>query len=566
MSIMSRRARWTVFRLAWVWLTLPAAVALFWGLCRVAFPGLKINQTIPVLLKREFFPHGGIWPVTGWFWILVACGLAASVYVLSHRSVPDAPRWVALVALLVVLCVPLPIAVLNNDKDHGKFYSSATVFHVPSVDEPPSSLVNLLAKSRTGRAGCDRAGVHDVASCVRVDGSFKDLRWETRTSSLAAARTAMTNAASPVQNVDVLDGSLGYLYGETAGQGRWTAVLDGTQGQAAYGVAEWDGTTNSVRVCRFTGTHKFGRAFHGTRKFSLPNLLAEKYPDLGYEEDDVWGYCQGDEPVIVVRVTKGRGYEDRRVKVPAGVLVLKGSPSGYPRMQYKPTVGPGELPGPVYPSSIVRVQKDANSWAAGRRFKDRSAFGYQRSEFKTQQNNRGEYLMRGKDGRLYYLTPLVPHASKSESLIAYGLVRADQVGSGRLNTYDIHVLADGDPAIASLPSLHAKAVAYVSGPSSPHPNFLNSGGELQEFLPSGGGQWRVYGVQNGQTVFYVDLAATGNVQPKTVVPGAPKETDEPGKPAKELTCASPAKDLPDDLLARCLGDLADELRRRAKAP
>ncbi|GAA3242169.1 hypothetical protein [Actinocorallia longicatena] len=555
----------TLRRIAFTWLTPPLLVLLLLGLCRMLAPGSSVNQSLPDFFEREFYPSGSLYPLTGYAWLLIAIGLFATAMIVfdqvdSGGGSGGGGLLVAAFALLgvFVLAVPFITAVWNNDKDHGRFYSAATVYHVPSVEDPPSSLTGLLEGAKPGTNGCDRAGAHDVRSCVKVDDSFKTLAWEPRTTSLAAARTAMTNAASPVQNVDVMDGSLSYLYGETAGQGRWAAVLDGTGAQSAYGVAEWDGSANAVRVCRFTGGHRFDRAFGGSGGNSLHNLLADRFSGLHFDEDDVWGYCQGDEPRIVVRVTSGKGYANRRVEVPAGVLILRGSPSGRPVMEHRARIGPGELPGPVYPTSLVRVQKDANSWTAGRANKDEKAYGYQRSEYKTQKDNRGEYLMRGTDRRLYYLTPLTPHASKSESLIAYGVVRADEVASGRLNTYDIHVLADGDPAVVSLPNLDAKAIAYVSGPQSPYPNFLNSGGALQEFMPLGGGKWRVYGVQNGQTVFYIDLASTGALQPKTVLPGAPQAA----APSKDLTCASPPKDLPDRLLAQCLSDLASELRRR----
>jgi hypothetical protein len=543
--------------IAALWLLPPLLTALLVGLLRWLAPGEKINQDLERFLLRDFFPSGSLLPMTGWAWIFVAIGLTITGMII----VADDGSLGGLVFFLLavfVLLVPFVMALWDNDKDSGRYYSRATVFHVRNLNDPPSSLINLLDGAKAGKPGCDRVGDHDVVSCIRQDELARGFTWESRTSSLAAARTAMTNAASPVQGVDVLEPSVTYLYGENANEGRWTAVLDGSGEQPAYGVAEWDGTTNTVKVCRFTGSYRFGRAFGGTGRASLRNLLAERFPSVHYDDDDIWGYCQGEEPVLVVRVQKDLRYANRRVSAPAGVLVLHGSANGKPKAEYRPKVMPGELPGPVYPISLVRVQRDANSWAAGRGNKEYRAFGFQRSKFKTQEQNSGEYLLRGPDRRLYYVTPLAPRDSRSESLIAYGVVRADQVTSGQLNTYDIHVLSDDDPAIVSLPTLNAKAVAYVSGPSSPYPNFLNSGGALQEFLPLGGERWRVYGIQNGQTVFYVDLSANGSVQPKTVAPGAKSAP----KPAGTQTCATAPKDLSDQVLASCLADLAAELRRR----
>jgi hypothetical protein len=74
-------------------------------------------------------------------------------------------------------------------------------------------------------------------------------------------------------------------------------------------------------------------------------------------------------------------------------------------------------------------------------------------------------------------------------------------------------------------------------------------------------------------VFYIDLSATDQIQPKAVAPGGrevlspgasapsgPPASQAPGKPTDCGT--SPAK-MNDKQLARCLADLADELRRRS---
>ncbi|WP_157995962.1 hypothetical protein [Thermomonospora amylolytica] len=118
--------------------------------------------------------------------------------------------------------------------------------------------------------------------------------------------------------------------------------------------------------------------------------------------------------------------------------------------------------------------------------------------------------------------------------------------------------------VTDVARLRARAVAHISGPSSPYPNFVNSGGELQEFTPLGGESWRVYGVQNGQTAFYIDLSASGRVTPRTVTPGgnAPQPVP-PGNEEQGDGCGGPVREMTDRRLADCLGRFADELRRRS---
>jgi hypothetical protein len=573
-----RRALRRMNRLIAVWLWLPVLTGLAWALGRFVMPGCGIDRAVAHWVERMFLPHGGPTGATGWFWLWVASGLLLTGLLIGfNRDFELGPGFfgrfaigVAVLALLgaaVVVVWPLPAALWDNDKDAGRYYNGTTVFHVPALTDPPGSVADLVTGSRPGKNGCDRVGRHDVPSCVHVDNAYPAMRWETRTSSLASARTAMTQAASPVQGVDVMSTSLTYIWGTAPNTGQWSAVLDGSgSSHPTYGVAQFDGTTNSTQVCRFTGDHRLNRAFNGTGLNDLHHLLAERYPKLVFNDVDVWGYCVGDRPVIAVVVQRQIPYKNRTVRTAAGVLLLKGTPDGDPDITYRPKVQPGELPGPVYPISLTRVQRDATSWAAGRVNRTHS-FGFRISDFSTQKANPGEYLLRGADHRLYYVTPLAPQGTKSQSFVAYGIAPADQVESGRLNRYDVYVLATGDPLIANLNALYAKAVPFVQ----------QTGAELEQFIPLGADRWRVYGVRSGQTVFYIDLSATDQIQPKAVAPSGqevpapgatgtpttPSAPATPGAPGKAADCGKSPSKLDDKQLARCLADFADELRRRS---
>lgn len=561
------RAR--IFALVVIWGWLPALAGLVWGLAKLLLP--KAGQTCALALQRWFLPEWSLTALTPQTWLWIAASLIITAVVFAGIASEGAgrggavPAMAALLALLVLVW-PFPVALWDNDKDAGRHYNSATVFHVPDLDRPPGSMTDLMRSLRPGDGReCDRLGGHDVRACIKQDTAVSALRWEARTSSLAAARTAMNEAASPVQRVDVMDSTLTYLWGEAENTGRWSALLDGSgDNRPLYGVAEWDGTVNAARVCRFTGGYRIDRAFGGVGRNSLRDLLAERHPGLIYDDTDIWGYCEGERPVIVIPAQRQIRYAQRTVKTAGGVLVLRGSASGRPIVEHRPRVRPGELPGPAYSISLVRAQRDATQWAAGREHRRESSFGFEPSSFETQSANPGEYLLRGSDKRLYYVTPLTPRGSKSQALIAYGVAPADQSDSGRLNRYDVYVLADDDPLVASLGTLRARAVAHISGPSSPYPNFLNSGGELQEFVPMGGGAWRVYGVQDGRTAFYIDLSVSGRDRPKTVSSAQrePEAEEEAGERAGG-ECGRPLRELTDRQLADCLGEFADELRRRS---
>lgn len=540
-----------------IWTWLPALVGLIWLLSGWIMPGFAIQRVISLWVQRDFLPHGlDVFQATGWFWIWTAFSLALSAIVAgSYASEREdglslGITWALVVAVPLVLVWPFTMAVWDNDKVQGRFYNAATVFHVPTLSDPPGSVATLVNGSRPGRNGCVRVGAHDVPSCIKVDNAYPAMRWESRTSSLASARTAMTQAASTVQGVDVMSTSLTYIWGSGANTGQWSAILDGSgDSRPAYGVAEWDGQANTTTVCRFDGDHRFNRAFRGDGANDLHHLLAERYPKLVFADTDVWGYCTGGQPVIVVVVQKQVAHADRTLQTAAGVLVLHGSPSGDPDIAYRPTLKPGELPGPVYPISLVRVQRDATSWAAGRGNRN-SSFGFRVSDFGTQSANPGEYLLRGADHRLYYVTPLAPRGTRSQAFIGYGIVRADQVSGGHLNTYDLYTLANGDPLIADLNALYAKSVP------------LTGGADLEQFIPLGADRWRVYGVRNGQTVLYIDLSVTDQIQPTAVALTGPEASSPTQGPSPATDCGQPPDKLTNQQLARCLADFGDELRRR----
>jgi hypothetical protein len=545
-----------------IWLWFPAFIGLLWLLFRWIGPGTGGDRAIALWVQRWFFPNGP--HLTGWFWIWVAIHLVITAIVVG---VPDEYMgpigwgWsIPAIAAVVVLVWPFPSSLWDNDKDLARYYNKATVIHVPSLSDPPASVTALLTGARQGGGGCARVSKHDVPSCIVQDNGYASMRWESRTSGLASARTAMTQAASQAQGVDVMAASMTYVWGSRPNTGQWSAILDGSGSQQpVYGIAQWDGESNATTVCRFTGDHKSDRAFGGSGMNNLRHLLAEKYPRLFFDDDDVRGYCSDDRPVIVISVMRQVGFKNRTAQVAAGVLVLRGTPDGHPDITYQKTVKPGDFPVPTYPIALARVQRGSTAWAAGRRNHNEN-FGFQVSDFETQKANPGEYNLRGADGRLYYVTPLTPRGTQSQAFVAYGIVANDEVTNGRLNRYDLYVQATNDPSIANLASLNAKASLIGA----------QNGASLEGYIPLGGDRWRVYGVRNGQTVFYINLSVSDQLQPETVLSGqgetqpqpSQQPTQQPSQQPSSTDCGKPPGRLDNKQLAKCIADLGDELRRR----
>jgi hypothetical protein len=542
----------------WAWM--PLLAYLFWLILPGGVGTVEQRWRISVV-QRDWLPGGTLHHPTGLFWLWVTIGLIGTAVIFANGDAGFGGGLLATVsgiAAVVVLLGPFLRAVWDNDKDAGRFYNRATTWHVTSVSSPPASTTYLLRGARRSGAGCGYASVSDVHTCIDVDGLSGIRSWEGRTSSYASAAQMMAHAASTAPRVDAWEDTITYLYGRPGATGVWTALLDGSgKATPTYGIASWDGASNSVKVaCRFA-PGAFDRAFHGQRGNSMRNLLAEKFPDLIWDDTDVWGYCQGARPVIVVPVKRQVAFKSRSVFTAAGVLVLTGDHGV--RASYRPVVKAGELPGPVYPVGLVETQRKATEWAAGRKWRNRASFGYKPTVDNVQSGNTSEYLLRGPDRHLYYVTPLTPNASKSQAFIAYAVSPADVAVNGRLNRLDVYVLPDGDPNTANLNTLTNKATDSVRGID---PTFLNTGGRLEEFTPLGEDMWRVYGVRRGLTEFYVDLSIVGRVEPRTVNVSA-----KPVKPpVATANCGRRPSQMSDQELANCLSSLGDELRRRDGGP
>ncbi|MGW4378748.1 hypothetical protein [Kitasatospora sp. NPDC004531] len=583
---MSRRIRrWALGVAAW-WLWLPLLAALVWLVKHAVFGGFgQQDQSYRLLLEREFFPHRGPVDAAPLFWFWVAVGLGGTVWaVLGAEARTGAwfGGWrVRVVVGVLALAVVASLArgwtgVWDDDKDAGRFYAAATVLDVPKGTATPRSVLAVTEHTRPGDGGrCDLLGTADVPACVKTE-SMPDFDFEARTASYAAATKALTDSAGLSSGIHLMGHSLHYLPNAGKDGGVWTAVLDGSGEQPMEGVAVWDGGSNSVVSCGFRGEHAFGRAFGGTGAVSLRNLLAERFPDLVYSEQDIWGYCDGPDPrtaqpVVVISVARQIGWKQRTVIAPAGVLVLRGSPDGRPDIAYRAQVAPGELPGAVYPGSVVRSQIREVQWLGGRGAKDDRGFGFSHTSAATNATNPGEFLLRSKaDGHLYYVTPLVPRESSSQLVVAFAVLQADRVDNG-LNDLHVYLRADDAPPV-NLDVLASRMVSYMAQQTSITIS-AGPGGALQELIPFGKDMWRGFVDFNGQTQDYIDLSGDATVTPNLVSltgpitpPGGqpqpqPQPSTQPSGPPA-AGCGGDPGQLSNSQLAACIAELSKALQGR----
>ncbi|MFI6444188.1 hypothetical protein [Kitasatospora sp. NPDC050543] len=587
------------------WLWMPVGALLIWVVKHFVFGGFgQQDQSYLLLLQQEFFPHSSVLGATALFWLWITVGLLGTLAIIAFAVEESGAGYggksVRLLLAVVVLAtlgsaVRVGTGLWDNDKDLGRFYARATVLDIPAGDNrTPRSVLPVAAHSRKGDGTrCDLVGTSDVPACVKV-APMPDFDFDPRTASFTGASTALANSAGQASGVQLMRHSIHYLPTGRPNQEVWTAVLDGSGEQPIEGVAIWDGRSNTVSTCSFRGDHSFDRAFGGAGDNSLRNLLSERFPDLVYSDQDIWGYCDGADPgtaapVIVISVERQTGWAERTVLQPAGVLLLTGSPDGKPVLTYRPEIAPRELPGAAYPASVVRAQIAEIQWLGGRGAKNESSFGYEHTSAATNAGNPGEFLLRSAtDGHLYYVTPLVPRDSSSQLVVAFAVVQADRVGGG-LNDLHVYVRGDDSPTI-NIGVLASRMVSYFGQQTSMAIRF-GSGGQLQEIIPFGRDMWRGFVDIQGQTQDYIDLSGDATVQPNLVAvngsitppgnqPGpapstsaspapssapSPPAAASPGQATPAGSCGGDTGQLSTAQLAACIAAFSQALQSRVQA-
>lgn len=281
----------------------------------------------------------------------------------------------------------------------------------------------------------------------------------------------------------------------------------------------------------------------------------------------MWGYCDGDEPIIVIPGVTMTGYGMRTVDKAAGVVTVRGSKSGQPVIDHLANVKPGQLPGPVYPQSLVNNQRDSLDWAAGYWATINEHFGFETTNVASQAGNSSNYLLKSEaDGRLYWVTPLRPQSTDSQTLIAYSVTPADEITTGVLNPQTVYVLNENDPRVVNLDDLQARVTSSVS---EANPGFFTSDnpGRIVEFLPVSDAQWQAFAEVNGRVKYRIDIDVNARINPKVfdIDSGMETGSSTPATPSTPsgggVSCDAPSS-LTDAQLADCLVSLSRELSQR----
>ena len=552
-----------------------AALALVWWLI-AAIAGLMWDQAGFSAWRAYMVavsPMSRSGQVLSLVWVAICYGVAAfASYDEDENPVPG----VLITVAAVVVCIGMIVSSMTTDSklEAAPFVRSVSIEYADK-DAPPRILARLLE------------GRHDVGPARVVAGvpiSYLASGFEERPASLAGAQRITSERATGSSKADILDDTYAYI-SDREGGGRWTAIRDGN-GKRIHidSIVEWSGDAEQVHQCRFEGKNRLDAAITGNFANSLSDRIREQVgASVYWSLSDVYGYCDTDDnPVIVMPVKMDRWNGSRSIEMPAGVIVVRGSESGSPVIEYKRSVESGEIPGPVYPISVATKQREMVNWSAGRKWHNNDAFGFEPVDIDANAENPADYNLRSQeDGRMYFVTPLTAKGTRSQVIQAISFVPSDTVTYGQLNTIRVQVHGDEDGDVLTEQDLERRARDILRRVD---PAFLNEGqrGRLEEFIPGEDGNWVVFATQSGQPRYLLRIRPgqldqavelDGGEIGRVLIdgseddPGAPGESPAPGEPDEELSNMTDAElrakiDAAIDELAR----LSAEERSRRTQP
>lgn len=231
-------------------------------------------------------------------------------------------------------------------------------------------------------------------------------------------------------------------------QGMYTALVDRRGFAQGYSAAlsmtpAIIGTTPPSSHCEFAEDQRL-RADGGWPMNNLKRAIrGETGPLLRLNSRDVYGYCDGDVPMVVWPVTKMTGWLPT-IDVPAGVVTYNGHTGEIVHHEQAPE----DLPGPSYPLSVAERQRSTTSAMGSLTDRWFNRVGYEDTRGDADDpngDNATDMVMLDTDGRVRYVTPATPRGA-SQSIVALMSVDGRAV-SGGLSPLVIHQIEN--PRVAN---------------------------------------------------------------------------------------------------------------------
>lgn len=504
--------RKTILRLLAMAIAVPIAVAL---IIVVWFSGLGVFSVLDLIVR-------------GWahIWVPALIVLVVCLIRTREKSGPGDARGVYVIAALVVLG-----AILNTTLFHGyvtarqNLQGSRTVEDVTDyADRAPWTVADNYAARDQGDVVGEREGVHFVPASK--DAAAADGEGTSRYTTMVQGRAFLgMTGYSAIQTMDM--------------------PTTGPIPKSASSYCEVPDQMND-RLASFWPWHSMSWSIHA------------KAPLAHYDTEDAYGYCDGEDPTIVVPLFKYEGFWALK-RVPAGAAVY--TSEGLRVLSAEELVEEG-IQGPTYPRSVAEVQRKAYNSGGGWTSWISDRYGYDLTDKDAEDSNEGntsEFTLIAGDGTMQYVTPLVPKGT-SQSITAVSSVPAQQGAEGGNG---LTITTSPDLGSTSTITTAIKE-SSVQGDNSWTTRW-SSGMSVYEILPGQDGHW-VASIGQGQAVSYrADIAPDGTVVVTNADTGATSESApeaEGEEPSGSASSGKPLSEMSDKELLDTIQQATEELQKR----
>ncbi len=312
--------------------------------------------------------------------------------------------------------------------------------------------------------------------------------------------------------------------------------------------------SESSSACKFQPEHglRLGGAVPSN---NLARAIAFQRPFALFDEDDAYGFCDGDEPVVVVPLKRLGGIWPVVVEKPAGAAVYRG---GELTILDSDEIDESII-GPTYPRSIAAQQREASlasgtfmDWLFKRAGYDTAgdtSDSEEESEAPDEPNrsNAVDFSLVDTDGAGEFVTALTP-VGASESVVAAGHVSFRQT-SRELNPYRISRYEPALPALSTSENRLRSDLSDLPG--------WASGMRVMEITPSSDGTYVASIGQNQVVTYRARIGVDGAVQLLQRDAQAPA-AEAPTPSERDL------EDMSSSEIAEQIRILTEELARRAE--
>lgn len=422
------------------------AVAFF------GWPWLVWGPNLAHMWAEIFISSGPTLIFTG---AIIALILVAAFAFSSDSGPGAALGTIAVLGALLLLVLSVVTAVRSTFDTHAQYVSSVKVVNDPVPDYEPRAPYDVAASSSHKLMG-DTTGT-GLNSKVVIDQGESGL-WTT-----LVERNGWMVGYESVQVIDI----------------------------PTFGAAD----ASNVENCNFDVNTAEQRLGGWLPHENLNLLIDAKTPaNVTSDSNDVYGYCDGDTPKIVIPLKAHEGFWITTWTA-YGAAIYNGK-TGEVTVERDTS----DIPGPVYPQSLAALQREAldaltkdgkvGTWED--HVQNRNGF---ENANDTGVYNGSEFTLRYTgDTDAGYATPLSPRGS-STSVVALANIDATTAEFGKLNTLNVYKYGKGHTR-----SANSSIAQEIESQYSWMPDWA-SGLEIFEIVPGDDGSW-VASIGQTQNVVY----------------------------------------------------------------